>query len=265
MKAIKSQFIIQVVLIPPPHLINDCPQSKRLSSRHMAHDHQKQGSQTSKLFLDTRSRWNTHPQRFNASIQLHGNHLGGVCVVIWWSYKNQKGKKFMFQKNFHSSINTNAFLHLSAHYDYSFERQSCCGCSLWCSYSCIQQLQVLEGQQRSQWHAILAVACCQVLHACFLHFIFISLFSRKIDIWARRISSTWRILSYSRINRCTMFFSPSRMSTMPLLKQHSAWLLPRATKLLPTSAVKSKSRALHPQQLQCLSLLKTKPLQILQR
>ena len=44
MKAIKSQFIIQIVLIPPPHLNNDCPQSKQLSSRHMACDHQKQGS-----------------------------------------------------------------------------------------------------------------------------------------------------------------------------------------------------------------------------
>jgi len=196
---------------------------------------------------------------------LHSNHLGGVHMVIWWSYKNQKGKKFMSQKNFHSSIDTNTLFHLPAHYDYSFECQSCHGCSLWCSYFCIQQLQVLEGQQRPQQCAVLAVTCCQVLCACFLHFIFISLFLRKIDTWARRISSTQRILSYSHINWCTMFFSSSRTSTMPLLKQHLAWLFPQATKLSPTSAVKSKSRMLHPQRLQCLSLLKTKPLQILQR
>jgi len=85
----------------------------------------------------------------------------------------------MPQKNFHSSIDTNALLHLSAHYDYSFECQSCCSCSSWCSYFCIQQLQVLEGQHRSQWCAVLAIACCQVLHACFLHFIFIFVFKEN--------------------------------------------------------------------------------------
>jgi len=165
---------------------------------------------------------------------LHGNHLGGVRMVIRRSYKNQKSKKFMSQKNFHSSIDTNAFLHLSAHYDYSFERQSRHGCSSWCSYFCIQQLQVLEGQQRSQRCTVLAVTCCQVLRACFLHLIFISLFSRKIDIRARRILWTQRILSYSRINRCTTFFSLSGTSTTPSPKQHPAWSLLLATKLSPT-------------------------------
>jgi len=66
---------------------------------------------------------------------------------------------------------------------------------------------------------------------------YLFLFSRKIDAWARRISLTQRILSYLCINRCTMFFSSSRTSTTPLLKQHPAWSLPQATKLSPTSAV----------------------------
>jgi len=82
---------------------------------------------------------------------------------------------------------------------------------------------------------LLSLAAKYCVHVPYSSYLF--LFSRKIDARARRISLTWRILSYLHINQCTMFFSSSRTSTTPLLKQHPAWSLPQATKLSPTSAI----------------------------
>jgi len=64
---------------------------------------------------------------------------------------------------------------------------------------------------------LLSLAAKYCVRVSFTSYLFLC-FQGKIDTWARRILSTWRIPSYSHINRCTMFFSSSRTSTTPLLK-----------------------------------------------
>ncbi|GAC1672029.1 MAG: hypothetical protein NVS9B9_29650 [Ktedonobacteraceae bacterium] len=81
----------------------------------MACDDQKPGfGHINSIFRYTIGMERAPSKILNASIYSHSNHLGGVRVSLWRSYKNLKGKNIESQKILQPSIDTNrSFTHHS--------------------------------------------------------------------------------------------------------------------------------------------------------